>query len=68
MKVQTEEKTSLINSMKQYLQERDYENFKENAVITNSLVNLAVQFNSIVSSRLQIENNSFYYNRINVKL
>jgi hypothetical protein len=66
MRVQTEEKTSLINSMKQYVNESNYQQFKENSMITNTLVYLAVQFNSVISSRVRMDNKFCLYNRINV--
>ncbi len=52
--------------MKQYINEGNYEHYKDNAMITNTLVYLAVQFNSVISSRIQLDQNPYYYNRINV--
>ena len=68
MKVQTEGKTSLLESIKTYINPSKYDQFKDNATITNSLVNLAVQFNSVISSSIEIHNNVYYFQRINVKL
>jgi hypothetical protein len=66
MRVQTEEKKSLINSMKHYMNEGNYQQYHDNAMITNTLVYLAVQFNSVISTRMQLDQNLYYYNRINV--
>lgn len=66
MRVQTEEKKSLINSMKHYMNEGNYQQYQDNAMITNTLVYLAVQFNSVISTRMQLDQNLYYYNRINV--
>ncbi len=52
--------------MKHYMNEGNYQQYHDNAMITNTLVYLAVQFNSVISTRMQLDQNLYYYNRINV--
>lgn len=66
MKVMTDDKSIVEQSSKQYIKDINYSIFKENSTLTSALVNLSLQFNSVLSVMLNLEGKNYYYNRINV--
>ena len=60
-------KKNLEHAKKSYIKDINYIDFPENSIPTSALLNLYVQFNSVLSNTLfHDDGNTYFYQRINV--
>ena len=67
MSMLTDEKENVEHAAKQQIKDISLANYNDNSIITGILVNLAVQFNSILTEKMEIEGINYFYQRINVR-